>query len=74
MESLALLVAIIVTMVVLAGPIALMVSHMGFKVIGALLGIMAILIGGFWVCVAPFPTSLLGGISLICGAKALNKI
>lgn len=74
MESLAFLVAIIFLSVILAGPIALVFSRMGFVIIGAVLGLIAIFIGGYWVCVAPFPVSLVGCISLACGAKALNKI
>ena len=74
MESLAFLVAMIFLSVVMTGPIALLFSRMGFVIVGAVLGLIAIFIGGYWICVAPFPVSLVGGISLICGAKALNKI
>jgi hypothetical protein len=74
MESLAFLVAVIFLAVVLAGPLALLFSRLGFAAIGAMLGVVAIFVGGYWACVTPFPVSLVGGISLICGAKALNRI
>lgn len=73
MESLAFLVATIFLAVILSGPIALLLSRMGFVVIGAILGTAAILMGGYWACVVPFPASLIGVISLLCGVNALKK-
>ena len=74
MESLALLVSVILLLVVVVGPIALLFSRMGFVAVGAIIGVIAIFTGGYWVCVAPFPVSLIGLLGLACGFKALNKI
>lgn len=74
MESLALLVSLILLFVVVVGPVALLFSRMGFVAVGAIIGVIAILTGGYWVCVAPFPVSLIGLLGLACGLKALNKI
>jgi hypothetical protein len=74
MMSLALLVSIIFLNVLLLGPLALLFSRLGFKKIGATIGVFAMIAGAYWICLAPFPISLIGGISLICGGLALNKI
>ena len=74
MESLAILVSLILLLVVVVGPVALLFSRMGFVAVGAIMGVIAILTGGYLVCVAPFPVSLIGLLSLVCGFKALNKI
>ena len=74
MESLALLVSVILLLVVVVGPVALLFSRMGFVAVGAIIGVIAILTGGYWVCVAPFPVSLIGLLGLACGLKAMNKI
>lgn len=72
MASLALMVAIIFLNVLLLGPLALLFSYLNFRLIGAFIGIMAIVVGTYWICVAPFPVSVLGGISLVCGGLALD--
>lgn len=74
MASLALIVSIIFLTAVLSGPVALIISKAGFRVLGAILGVFALVVGGYWLCVAPFPVSLLGGLSVVCGAMAVNKI
>jgi hypothetical protein len=74
MESLALLVSIILLFVILIGPIALLFSRLGFVIVGCIVGAFAILVGGYWFCMTPFPISLVGGIGIACGIKALNKI
>lgn len=75
MESLALLVSIIFLFVLLCGPLSLFVSsYLNLKILGAILGVFSVAVGAYWCCFAPFPVSLLGAISLICGGMALNKI
>jgi hypothetical protein len=74
MASLAIIVSIIFLTVLVSGPIALLLSKAGFRVLGAFAGVFALLVGGYWLCVAPFPVSLIGGLSAVCGAMAINKI
>lgn len=74
MASLALLVSLIFIFTLTIGPLALMLSYFRMKILASIFGVLAILIGGYWCCFAPFPISIVGGISLICGALALNKI
>jgi hypothetical protein len=74
MASLALIVSLMFLLTFIMGPLALMLSYFKMKVLASIFGVLAILIGGYWCCFAPFPISIIGGISLVCGALALNKI
>lgn len=73
MASLALIVSIIFLAVLLSGPVSLLLSFLNFPILATAFGIISILIGAYWCALAPFPVSLIGGLSAICGAIAINK-
>lgn len=73
MASLALMVAIIFLSVLVLGPMSLLLYKLNFKVLARLIAVFAILLGGYWISVAPFPVSLIGVISLITGSSTLRK-
>lgn len=74
MASLALLVSLIFLSILILGPLALIFSYFKMKILASIFGVLAILVGGYWCCFGPFPISIVGGVSLICGAVTLNKI
>ena len=74
MASLALMVAIIFLVVLLSGPLALIFSHLGLPFMTILFGFVSIVMGTYWCCLAPFPISILGLITAICGVLAVAKI
>jgi len=73
MASLALMVVIMFLAMILCGPIALLFSFFGFYILATSFGIFSILFGFYWCCFAPFPVSLMGGLSAILGIIAINK-
>jgi hypothetical protein len=73
MASLALMVAIIFMAVLLSGPLAMLLIWLNFRNLGAVIAVFAILSGGYWCCFAPFPVSMIGGFSILCGLLAINR-
>lgn len=73
MASLALLVSIILLCVLVCGPLSLLLAYIGFSILATSFGVISIIIGIYWCCFAPFPVSLIGGLTAICGAIAINK-
>lgn len=74
MASLALLVCLIFLSVLISGPLALVFCHLGLFWITIILSLFAIAGGAHWCCVAPFPISMIGIITALCGICALVKI
>ena len=74
MASLALMVALIFLVVILSGPLALIFSRLGLPFMTIFFGFASIVMGTYWCCVAPFPISILGLITAICGGVAIAKI
>ena len=73
MASLALIVSIMLITVLLAGPLAMLLVWLNFRNLGAVIAVFAILSGGYWCCFAPFPVSMIGGFSVLCGLLAINR-
>lgn len=73
MASLALMVALIFLATIVLGPLALILSLFGFKWMAVLLGVSAVALGAFWCSVAPFPVSVVGALSALCGALAIRQ-
>lgn len=73
MASLALLVSLIILTVMLLGPISMLLHRLGLRILAAVFAVLAVLIGGYWTVTAPFPVSILGGISVITGAMTIRK-
>jgi hypothetical protein len=71
MASLALLVSIIFLCVLLSGPLALLLRVLNFKILAIAVSIFAIFSGGYWLCLAPIPVSLLGLLGIFCGIKVI---
>ena len=74
MASLALMATIIFLVVLLSGPMALIFSRLGLPFMTILFGFVSIVMGTYWCCLAPFPISILGLITAICGVLAVAKI
>lgn len=74
MASLALLVSLIFLSVILSGPLALLFCYLEMFWMTCIFSLFAIFIGTHWCCVAPFPISIIGGITALCGAYAFTKI
>lgn len=73
MASLALMVALIFLAAVLLGPTAMILNRMGFRRASVFVAVLAVLVGGYWALVAPFPISLAGGASAIIGLMTINR-
>lgn len=73
MASLALMVALIFLATALSGPAALIFSVFGFRWLAVALGIASLAAGAFWCSVAPFPVSVVGALSALCGALAIRQ-
>jgi hypothetical protein len=73
MASLALLVCIIFLSLIFSGLFTLLLVFLNFKILALFFGILAIIIGFYWILVAPFPVSLLGFWNIFCGIVALLK-
>jgi hypothetical protein len=73
MASLALMVMLIFVFVVVSGPLSLLLHRLNLKILAKITGIFAIAAGAWWCCVAPFPVSIIGGISALCGCKVISK-
>jgi hypothetical protein len=71
--SLALMVTFIFMAAVLLGPAAMMLNRLGFKKAAVFVAVLAVLVGGYWALVAPFPISLAGGASAIIGLMTINR-
>ena len=63
MASLALLVSMIFLVVIILGPLSMTLHRLGLRTIAAVVAVLAVLIGGYWTMAAPFPISIVGGIS-----------
>jgi len=74
MASLALMVSIIFLSVVISGPVSLVFRFLGMPFTAAVLALFSLASGAYWCCVAPFPISILGALSALCGAITLSKI
>lgn len=57
----------------LLGPMAMFAHYLGFKTLAFLLALIAIIFGGHWMLVTPFPISLAGGLSATLGLMTINK-
>lgn len=73
MASLALMVAIIFFSAIFLGPISLLLDKLNFKILARIVALSAILVGGYWITVAPFPVSIIGVIGLIAGISVFRK-
>lgn len=73
MESLALIVSILFLIVLLCGPISLLLSYLGFKILSLLFAILAIFAGIFWISVVPIPMSLIGILDLVCALIVIRS-
>lgn len=73
MESLALLVSVIFLLVIFLGPISLVLHKLGLRILASIVAVLAVLIGGYWACVAPFPICLVGGIGILFGMLTINR-
>lgn len=73
MASLALIVSLIFLAVILSGPLALTLYYFEFKILSIIMAAFAMLVGGFWLSVTPFPVSSIGLISFIMGAITISK-
>jgi hypothetical protein len=74
MESLVLLVSFIFLLVLLSGPLALLFCYLNMFWITMFFSLLSMAIGTHWCCLAPFPISIIGGITAVCGAYAFAKI
>jgi hypothetical protein len=74
MASLALLVLLFFLIVLLSGPLAILFCYLNMFWITVFFALLAIVFGVNWCCIAPFPISIIGGISAIIGAWAFTKI
>lgn len=73
MASLALLVSLIFLTVLLLGPLSMILHRLGFRTFAAIVAVVAVLIGGYWTVTAPFPVSIIGGISVLTGLTTIRK-
>jgi hypothetical protein len=73
MASLALMVCIIFLAALFVGPISILFGRMGFDFISKTLGIIALVIGAYWLFFAPFPISIIGFIGIITGGRAFYR-
>jgi hypothetical protein len=73
MASLALMVFFIFLSTIVAGPISLIFGRLGFDFISKTLGVIAIVMGAYWLLFAPFPVSVLGLIGILTGGRAFYK-
>lgn len=73
MASLALMVAIIFLIMISSGPLSILADYFKLNFISKTLGVIAITMGAYWLCVAPFPVSTLGFISIIMGGRCFFK-
>lgn len=74
MFSLALIFSFIFIFTLFSGPFSLVLNHFGMPILGGTLAGFSIVFGAYWCCLAPFPVSLVGCFSAICGAITLSKI
>lgn len=74
MASLALLVSLIFLSVILSGPLSLLFLHLNMFWMSVIFGLFAIGIGTHWFLVAPFPVSIIGILSALCGLYTFTKI
>jgi hypothetical protein len=73
MASLALMVCIIFLAALFIGPISILFGRMGFKFVSKTLGIIALIMGVYWLFFAPFPISTIGFIGIITGGRAFYR-
>lgn len=73
MASLALMVSLIFLSVLLLGPLSMLLHRIGLRTCAAVVAVMAVLIGGYWTIMAPFPVSIIGGISALMGLMTIRK-
>lgn len=69
MASLALMVAIIFLSVILIGPLSMLAGYFKLNFLSQMLGAIAIILGLYWMTVAPFPVSGVGLFAIITGAR-----
>jgi hypothetical protein len=71
MASLALLVSLIFIFVILSGPLSLLFNYLNMFWMSCIFGLLSIVFGIHWFCATPFPISIIGTLSAICGAYAI---
>ena len=71
MESLALMVSLIVSLVAVSGLLAWTATANGYVYVGGVLGICAVGLGGIWVCTAVMPVALVGWLSIALGSWSI---
>jgi hypothetical protein len=74
MDSFVFLVTVIFLSVALSGPLSLLASYFNLYFLTILLAILSFVGGGLCCCMADFPGSIIGCISVICGVLALRKV
>ena len=74
MESLALMVSLVFLSVLFSGPISLVFCFFEMPLFCITFGLLAIGLGAFWCCVAPFPVSIIGVVSAFLGFVSLTRI
>jgi hypothetical protein len=74
MASLALLVCLIFLSILISGPLSIIFCHLGLFWLTIFASLFAIAGGAHWCCIAPFPVSMIGLVSGLCGLYSIIKI
>lgn len=56
------------------GLLAVLFVNLRIKLLGSIFGILALVSGSLWCCLAPFPISLAGGFCALIGGLVINRL
>lgn len=73
MFSLALIVSFIFLSVLVSGPVSILLEKLNMPIMAAVMASFSVLAGLYWLCVAPFPISVIGLFSAACGSVTLSR-